>query len=74
MTIETPQLLPCPFCGGQPAILRSTGTIMCPGAECFGPCTTAETVEDSVVQWNTRADTVNGELQGAAKLDAGETK
>lgn len=50
---ETPKLLPCPFCGGQPGIV--SGTVLCPGMDCFGPCTTADNTVDSVEQWNKRA-------------------
>jgi len=50
------KLLPCPFCGG-PAIRFTDRMPMveCESIDCFGPRTTAGTIEDAVAQWNTRA-------------------
>jgi len=51
---EKMELKPCPFCGEQPSILKNMGTIFCGNDNCFGPQSTAEHLEDSAVQWNTR--------------------
>lgn len=55
-------LLPCPFCGSPAATFQLWGPLHgvgervgCKNQDCFGPCTTASTLEDSIVQWNTRA-------------------
>ena len=46
-------LLPCPFCGVKPATIG--GKIYCSNDSCFGPQTTAFDLDDSAIQWNTRA-------------------
>lgn len=57
----TTPLLPCPFCGGPASTFQHWGPmhgvgerVGCKNLECFGPCTTAATLEDSTAQWNTR--------------------
>lgn len=52
------RLAPCPFCGGEAFVRVLNGgqqIICCEGEECFGPRTTAFTLQDATVQWNTRA-------------------
>jgi len=53
-------LLPCPFCGGEPAKIAShvsveaVWQIRCEHDECLGPHTTAASEQDATAQWNTR--------------------
>ncbi|MGB6080289.1 MAG: hypothetical protein WBF99_12595 [Xanthobacteraceae bacterium] len=61
MTAPSVSLLPCPFCGGEPVTsVVPNGTnqrweIRCDNIDCFGPVTTAFSLEDNAEQWNTRA-------------------
>ena len=58
-TRDALELKPCPFCGEEP-IVQPKGRvrqymIYCANDECMGPHSTAQTEQDALVQWNTRA-------------------
>lgn len=51
------KLKPCPFCGGaawSEDHPQHGARIYCNCDECLGPSTTALTMQDAIVQWNTR--------------------
>ena len=53
------EMLACPFCGNAPHVenaapIGGAAMIYCRSDECLGPSTTAATLQDAMVQWNTR--------------------
>jgi hypothetical protein len=51
-----PALLPCPFCGGQPEILRGHFFVHCPNPDCATDGPTGDDERDAIRLWNTRKE------------------
>jgi hypothetical protein len=51
-----PMLLPCPFCGGQPEILKGNFFVRCPNADCATDGPTGDDERDAIRLWNIRKE------------------
>jgi hypothetical protein len=71
---EVPELLPCPFCGGEAKLVsNSSSTVQCQNDQCIigdpSPFNDFSHREDAITAWNARPSSTPSTEAGVAQVD-----